>query len=91
MKPDLVLWKTATCVSAASCALAFFALLSVEPVQHLAVQFGRLNLVAELLLLGLGGAFVYGAVLIGGLSIAGVKLRRPAPAIAKSSAPPYGW
>ncbi len=84
MKPDLILWKTATCVSVASCGLAFFALLSASPAQRLAAHFGRLDHVAELLLLGSGGALVYAGVLIGGLHVAGVQLRRPARAAVKS-------
>ena len=91
MKPDLVLWKTATCVSTASCALAFFALLAAYPVQRLAAHFGRLTRCMELLLLGAGGALVYGAIMIAGLRIAGVELRRSARAKAEASEPPYGW
>ena len=91
MKPDLVLWKTAACVSTASCALAFFALLAAYPAQRLAAHFGRLNHVMELLLLGAGGALVYGALMIAGLRIAGVELRRSARAKAKATEPPYGW
>ena len=56
MKPDLVLWKTAACVTAASCALAFFALFAAAPVQRLAANFGHFVNVIELLLLGLAGA-----------------------------------
>jgi putative peptidoglycan lipid II flippase len=80
MKPDLVLWKTGACVSVAACALSFFALLSAHPIQRLAAKIGRFPNEIELLLLGCGGALLYGAILIAGLHIAGVKLRRPAPA-----------
>jgi putative peptidoglycan lipid II flippase len=90
MKPDLVLWKTATCVSTAACALAFFALLAANPVERLAASFGRFTHVMELLLLGSVGALVYGLVLIAGLHVAGVKLRRSARASAKAISPPYG-
>lgn len=91
MKPDLVLWKTAACVSTASCALAFFALLAANPAQRLAAHFGHLHHVMELLLLGAGGALVYGALMIAGLRITGVELRRSARARAKATEPPYGW
>jgi putative peptidoglycan lipid II flippase len=75
MKPDLVLWKTGACVSAASCALSFFALFAAAPVERLAARFGHVANVSELLLLGCGGTFVYAVVLIGGLRVADVKLR----------------
>lgn len=80
MKFDLVLWKTATCVSVASCALSFFALLAAHPAQRLAERIGRFPYEVELLLLGCGGALVYGIILIAGLHFSGVKLRRSVPA-----------
>ncbi len=75
MKPDLVLWKTAACVSIASCALSFFALSAAAPVERLAAKIGHLVNELELLLLGGGGALIYGLALIAGLRFAGVKLR----------------
>ncbi len=76
MKPDLVLWKTATCVSTASCALAVFALLASPAAARLAESMGRLGGETALLVLGCGGAVIYGSILIGGLHLAGVRLRR---------------
>ncbi|MEJ0094023.1 MAG: murein biosynthesis integral membrane protein MurJ [Methylocella sp.] len=75
MKPDLFLWKTAACVSVASCALSFFALSAAAPVERLAAKIGHFVNELELLLLGSGGALIYGLVLIAGLRFAGVRLR----------------
>ncbi len=90
MKPDLVLWKTATCVSTAACALSFFALTAAHPVRGLAERLGRFPNEIALLLLGGGGALIYGVILIAGLHIAGVKLRRPVPGSDKIFEPVEG-
>ncbi|ACK49348.1 integral membrane protein MviN [Methylocella silvestris BL2] len=79
MKPDLILWKTAACVSTASCALSFFALLAAAPIERIGAKIGHFANETELLLLGFGGALIYAAVLLAGLHIAGVKLRRSSP------------
>jgi putative peptidoglycan lipid II flippase len=76
MKIDLVLWKTATCVVAASCALAVYSLLALRPVERLASWLGRFVNEAELLALGVSGAAVYALVLLVGLRLSGVQLRR---------------
>jgi putative peptidoglycan lipid II flippase len=88
MKPDLVLWRTAACVSVAAFALSVFALVAAAPAGRLAAPSGRLAHLFELLLLGAGGALAYGLVLIAGLRIAGVRLGRAAPE--KPAAPPIG-
>jgi hypothetical protein len=76
MKPDLLLWKTATAVTTASAALAAFALFAALPVERLVRGLGRFADASELLILGLAGAAVYGVILFIGLRIFGVKLRR---------------
>jgi putative peptidoglycan lipid II flippase len=76
MKPDLVLWKTAACVTTAACALSVFALFAAGPVEHLDARLGPYANVLELLLLSGAGALVYGVVLFAGLRISGVRLRR---------------
>lgn len=78
MKPDLVLWKTCTCVTLASLGLSILAL-SGEPaitrLAHAATGFGS---ELTLVLLGLAGGLVYSAILLMTLRVAGVRLRRPA-------------
>jgi putative peptidoglycan lipid II flippase len=76
MKIDLVLWKTSTCVVAASCALAVFSLLALRPVEQLASRLGHFVNEFELLALGVSGAAVYALVLLIGLRLSGVQLRR---------------
>ncbi|WOJ91564.1 murein biosynthesis integral membrane protein MurJ [Methylocapsa polymorpha] len=76
MKPDLLLWKTATAVTTASAALAAFALFAALPIERLVRGLGRFADASELVILGLAGAAVYGVVLFIGLRIFGVKLRR---------------
>lgn len=75
MKPDLMLWKTAACVTTASFALAAFALVFANPAERIAASFGRFGNEAALLIIGLSGALLYGLVALAGLRIAGVKLR----------------
>jgi putative peptidoglycan lipid II flippase len=74
MKIDLVLWKTATAVTAASFILAVFALFAAAPAQRLAAGFGFFADVLELLLLGLAGALIYGFALVAGFRMAKIKL-----------------
>ncbi|HMF05672.1 MAG TPA: murein biosynthesis integral membrane protein MurJ [Methylocella sp.] len=76
MQFDLFFWKTATAVTAASFALAVFALFAAAPAQRSAAGFGNFANVAGLLLLGASGALVYALILFAGLRIAGVRLRR---------------
>lgn len=76
MKLDLLLWKTATVVTTASAALAAFALFAAAPVERLAAGLGRFADASELIILGLAGAVVYGVVLLIGLRVFGVRLRR---------------
>jgi putative peptidoglycan lipid II flippase len=76
MRLDLLLWKTATVVTTASAALSAFALFTAAPAERLAAGLGRFADASELLVLGLGGALVYGLVLLIGLRVFGVRLRR---------------
>jgi len=76
MKPDLVLWKSATCVTVASFALSVFALFAAAPAARLDASFGRFADLLGLLLLGGSGALIYGFVLFMGLRLSGVRLKR---------------
>lgn len=76
MRFDLLLWKTAAVVTTASAALAAFALFSSLPVTRFAASLGRFADLSELLILGFFGALVYVVILILGLRVAGVELRR---------------
>jgi putative peptidoglycan lipid II flippase len=76
MKPDLVLWKTATAVAVAACGLSIFALVASGPATRLCASFGTFANVAALVLLGSVGALVYGAILVFCLRKAGIDLRR---------------
>lgn len=82
MRPDLLLWKTSTCVSVASLALSVFALLGTGGIERFDRFFGRFVNELDLLALGLGGMLVYGATLVSGLRLAGVQLRRTAARMA---------
>ncbi len=80
MKPDLVFWKTCTCVTLAALCLALLALSSEPALARFAASVTRFGNELTLVLLGLAGGLVYLAVLLGTLRIAGVRLRRPAGA-----------
>jgi putative peptidoglycan lipid II flippase len=75
MAADLVLWKTATCVTLASLTLALFALVgepAITGFAHAVTGFGN---ELTLVLLGLAGGSIYTAVLLATLRLAGVRLR----------------
>lgn len=76
MRPDALLVKTAACAGAASLVLAVFAVFARAPLAGLALHAGRFSEETNLLLTGLGGALVYALVLLVGLRLAGVPLRR---------------
>lgn len=76
MRPNLLLWKTATCVSVASAALAAFALFGANEIRRLDPVFGAFADPLALIVLGLAGALVYLIVLAAGLKLAGVTFRR---------------
>ncbi len=75
MKFDLFFWKTATVVTAASLALAVFALFAAAPLHRLTLGLGSFANVSGLLLLGASGAFVYALILFAGLRLGGVQLK----------------
>jgi len=82
MKIDLFLWKTVTIVTLGCFALSVFALFASAPLARLTAGFGHLAGVLDLLLLGAGGALLYGLSVYAGFSLAGVRiewLRRKEP------------
>jgi putative peptidoglycan lipid II flippase len=76
MKIDLFIWRSATAVTAASCALAVFSLFAAGPVHRLTLGHGGFANVLGLSLLGASGALIYALVLFAGLRVSGVRLRR---------------
>jgi putative peptidoglycan lipid II flippase len=77
MKPDLVLWKTCACATLASLGLAIFALTCAPALTLFAESVTRFGNELALIVLGVSGGLVYVAVLLAGLHVAGVRLRRP--------------
>ena len=78
MRPDWVLGKTAAVTSIASFVLSLFALACTIPAAELAARMGRFENEIELLLLLAGGALVYAPLLVTGLHLSGVRLKRAA-------------
>jgi putative peptidoglycan lipid II flippase len=78
LRPDWVLGKTAAVTSLASFALSVFALSCTLPAAELAARIGRFENEIQLLLLLAGGAIVYALVLVAGLHLWGVRLKRAA-------------
>ncbi|MCL2385626.1 MAG: murein biosynthesis integral membrane protein MurJ [Alphaproteobacteria bacterium] len=77
MKIDLFLWKTITVVTLACFVLAVFALFASAPMARLTVGFGRLAGIGDLLLLGAGGALLYGLSIAVGFYFADLRLDLP--------------
>ncbi len=82
MRLDWVFGKSAAATSVASFALALFALAATWPVAEFCARLPRFQTEAELLLLLVSGAIVYGVVLGAGLFATGVQLRRRGGGIA---------
>ena len=74
-RPDALLGKTAASVSAAAFMLSVFALLAAGPAARLAQTLPRFGNETALLLLGLGGALVYGVALLVAFGLSGIDLR----------------
>jgi putative peptidoglycan lipid II flippase len=85
-RPDAILAKVAVAAALSALALTALALLARAPIQSLGQQFGGLAGVADLTLLGLAGAAVYGLALFAALKALGVPLRGLKPA--RRAAPP---